>query len=58
MAIRLRCEEIRSVGRNAQGVRLVKLEEGDKIAKVTPVVKEEEEKEKEDISLEPVKENK
>lgn len=45
MAIRIRCEEIRSVGRNAQGVRLVKLEAGDKIAKVTPVVKEEEEKE-------------
>jgi len=42
MAIRIRCEEIRSVGRNAQGVRLVKLEEGDKIARVAPVVKEEE----------------
>lgn len=43
MAIRIRCEEIRSVGRNAQGVRLVKLEESDKIARVAPVVKEEEE---------------
>ena len=42
MAIRIRCEEIRSVGRNAQGVRLVKLDEGDKIARVAPVVKEEE----------------
>jgi len=41
MAIRIRCEEIRSVGRNAQGVRLVKLEDGDKIARVAPVVKEE-----------------
>ena len=58
MAIRLRCEEIRSVGRNAQGVRLVKLDEGDKIAKVTPVVKEEEEKAKEDLSLEEAKESK
>ena len=43
MAIRIRCEEIRSVGRNAQGVRLVKLEESDKIARVAPVVKEEDE---------------
>ena len=42
MAIRLRCEEIRSVGRNAQGVRLVKMEETDKVARVAPVVKEEE----------------
>lgn len=43
MTIRTRCEEIRSVGRNAQGVRLVKLEEGDKIARIAPVVKDEEE---------------
>ena len=45
MTIRIRCEEIRSVGRNAQGVRLVKLEEGDKIARIAPVVKDEEEAE-------------
>ncbi len=44
MAIRIRCEEIRSVGRNAQGVRLVRLEENDKISRVAPVVKEEEDK--------------
>lgn len=44
MAIRIRCEEIRSVGRNAQGVRLVRLDENDKISRVAPVVKEEEEK--------------
>ncbi|MDR1683920.1 MAG: DNA gyrase subunit A, partial [Elusimicrobiota bacterium] len=42
MAIRIRCEDIRAVGRNAQGVRLVKLDEGDKIARVAPVVKEDE----------------
>ena len=42
MTIRTRCEEIRSVGRNAQGVRLVKLEEGDKIARIAPVVKDDE----------------
>lgn len=40
MTIRTRCEEIRSVGRNAQGVRLVKLEESDKIARIAPVVKD------------------
>ena len=45
MAIRIRCEQIRSVGRNAQGVRLVKLDEADKIARVAPVVKEEEHEE-------------
>lgn len=47
MAIRIRCEQIRSVGRNAQGVRLVKLDEADKIARVAPVVKEEEHAEEE-----------
>jgi len=47
MAIRIRCEQIRSVGRNAQGVRLVKLDEADKIARVAPVVKEEERTEEE-----------
>lgn len=45
MAVRIRCEEIRSVGRNAQGVRLVKLADGDKIARIAPVVKEEEDAE-------------
>ncbi|MDR0646612.1 MAG: DNA gyrase subunit A [Elusimicrobiota bacterium] len=50
MAIRIRCEEIRSVGRNAQGVRLVKLDEGDKIARVAPVVKEEGKEDEEEIS--------
>ncbi|WP_424245565.1 DNA gyrase subunit A [Elusimicrobium posterum] len=42
MAVRIRCEEIRSVGRNAQGVRLVKLAESDKIARIAPVIKEDE----------------
>ena len=43
MTIRVRCEDIRSVGRNAQGVTLAKLEPGDKIARIAPVVKAEEE---------------
>lgn len=50
MAIRIRCEQIRSVGRNAQGVRLVKLDEADKIARVAPVVKEEEQREEETLT--------
>ena len=50
MAIRIRCEQIRSVGRNAQGVRLVKLDEADKIARVAPVVKEEEQHEEETLA--------
>jgi len=43
MAVRLRCDEIRRTGRNAQGVRLVKMDEGDKIASIAPVVSEKEE---------------
>ncbi|MFA5161805.1 MAG: DNA gyrase subunit A [Elusimicrobiales bacterium] len=43
MAVRLRCEQIRQTGRNAQGVRLVKMEENDKIASIAPVVSEKEE---------------
>ncbi|MBI2118844.1 MAG: DNA gyrase subunit A [Elusimicrobia bacterium] len=43
IAIRLPCKDIRLISRNTQGVRLVRLEEGDKIANVASVVKEEEE---------------
>jgi len=43
MAVRLRCGQIREVGRNTQGVKLVRLDEGDKIASVAPVVSEEQE---------------
>ena len=43
MTIRLRCGDIRSVGRNAQGVTLARMEPGDKIARIAPVVKDEEE---------------
>ena len=45
MTIRVRCADIRSVGRNAQGVTLARMDEGDKIARIAPVVKDEEEKE-------------
>ncbi|MEF3280709.1 MAG: DNA gyrase subunit A [Elusimicrobiota bacterium] len=39
--IRIHCKDIRVVSRNTQGVRLVKLEEGDKVSSVEPVAKEE-----------------
>lgn len=48
MTIRVRCADIRSVGRNAQGVTLAKLEPGDKIARIAPVVKDEDEHPAED----------
>ena len=40
MTIRVRCADIRSVSRNAQGVTLAKLEPGDKIARIAPVIKD------------------
>ncbi len=40
--IRIKCSEINVVGRNTQGVRLVRLEDGDKVSSVEPVVVEEE----------------
>ena len=36
--IRMPCKDIRAISRNTQGVRLVRLEEGDKIASVEPIV--------------------
>ncbi|MBT5987095.1 MAG: DNA gyrase subunit A [Elusimicrobiaceae bacterium] len=44
MAVRLRCQQIRAVGRNTQGVRLVKFKaDNDKIARIAPVIKEDDE---------------
>lgn len=43
--VRIHCKDISVVSRNTQGVRLVKLEEGDKVSSVEPVVIEEEKKE-------------
>ncbi|HYE57239.1 MAG TPA: DNA gyrase subunit A, partial [Rhodothermales bacterium] len=40
--IRMEVEEIRTTGRNAQGVRLIALKDGDAIADVTPLVVEDE----------------
>ncbi|MEK7382308.1 MAG: DNA gyrase C-terminal beta-propeller domain-containing protein, partial [Elusimicrobiota bacterium] len=39
-AIRLRCKDIKTISRNTQGVRLVRLEEGDKVARVAPIANE------------------
>ncbi len=38
--IRMPCKDLRVISRNTQGVRLVRLEEGDRIASVEPVVDE------------------
>lgn len=40
--IRINCSTISRVGRNTQGVRLVRLDEGDRVSSVEPVVNEEE----------------
>lgn len=53
MMVRIRCSQIRAVGRNTQGVRLVRLEEGDKIASVAPVVSEDKENSLDSIAEEP-----
>jgi len=38
--IRLRCKDIKVISRNTQGVRLVKLDEGDKVGHVAPLAME------------------
>ncbi|MCG3205153.1 MAG: DNA gyrase subunit A [Elusimicrobia bacterium] len=40
MAIRLHCKDLSVISRNTQGVRLVRLEEGDKVAAIASVVSE------------------
>ncbi len=39
-AIRLRCKDIKTISRNTQGVRLVRLGEADKVARVAPIAAE------------------
>jgi DNA gyrase subunit A len=38
--IRMRCADIKTISRNTQGVRLVRLEEGDKVARTAPIAPE------------------
>ncbi|HOL63616.1 MAG TPA: DNA gyrase C-terminal beta-propeller domain-containing protein, partial [Elusimicrobiales bacterium] len=45
--VRIHCNAISVVSRNTQGVRLVKLEEGDKVSSVEPVVNDDEEEKEE-----------
>jgi DNA gyrase subunit A len=58
IAIRIKCTELRVMGRNTQGVRLIRLNEGNGIASVTRIIREEEEEEetKEEILTEDNKE--
>jgi DNA gyrase subunit A len=39
-AIRMRCADIKTISRNTQGVRLVRLQEADKVARVAPIAAE------------------
>jgi DNA gyrase subunit A len=41
ITIRLACKAVSVIGRNVQGVRLVRLEEGDRLAAIATVIKEE-----------------
>jgi DNA gyrase subunit A len=43
ITIRQPVKDVSIIGRNAQGVRLVRLEDGDKLAAIATVIKEEEE---------------
>jgi DNA gyrase subunit A len=40
IAIRLPCKDLSIISRNTQGVRLVRLDEGDKVAAIASVVNE------------------
>ena len=46
MSIRLSAKEVSVIGRNVQGVRLLRQEQDDKLATIAPVAKEEDEDEK------------
>ncbi|MBI4348837.1 MAG: DNA gyrase subunit A, partial [Elusimicrobia bacterium] len=39
-AIRLHCKDIKTISRNTQGVRLVRLEEADRVARIAPIAGE------------------
>lgn len=45
IAIRIKCTDLRVMGRNTQGVRLIRLNDTDDIASVTRIIREEEEEE-------------
>jgi DNA gyrase subunit A len=49
MVVRCPVKDIRTTGRAAQGVRIIRLEQKDKVASLASVVKEEEEGEEEKV---------
>jgi DNA gyrase subunit A len=51
MSIRLPAKDVSIIGRNAQGVRLVRQEESDKLAAITPLAKEDDEDKQEELPL-------
>ena len=48
MSIRLPAKDVSIIGRNAQGVRLVRQEVDDKLAAITPLAKEDDDDDKQD----------
>jgi len=51
MSIRLPAKDVSIIGRNAQGVRLVRQEESDKLAAITPLAKEDDDPDKQQEEL-------
>jgi DNA gyrase subunit A len=51
MSIRLPAKEVSIIGRNAQGVRLVRQEQEDKLAAITPLAKEDDEEKQDELPL-------
>jgi DNA gyrase subunit A len=51
--IRQSVSQIRTIGRNTQGVKLIKLDDGDKIADITSVPRDDEEETINDIEIDP-----
>ena len=56
ITVRLTLEQVSSLGRNTQGVRLIKLKDDQKVSTVTTIIKTEEEAENENSSSEQVEE--
>jgi DNA gyrase subunit A len=47
MTVRLHCKDIKTASRNTQGVRLVRVKDNEKVARVAPVINEDQEKDPE-----------
>ena len=56
ITVRLTLEQVSSLGRNTQGVRLIKLKDDQKVSTVTTIIKTEEDEESENASSETVEE--